>query len=363
MDHDLICQWLQLPKGCWPPDHYQVLGVERRQVTAELVEHQVHERMEIVRRYQLAHPDEATEAMNRLAQAYVCLTDPDSRADYDAAPAFRGRAGVGIGTGAAGADAQAADGVLPLDTRRPCPNPPPAMVDIPVLVLEAEEARTEVGKQGSKANIRAAEREVPTLAPRAEDRLVEKGLQPFVFDVTPQRITAPGPARSARNSNRRTSYRRAVQLRRLLRAWQTLQRTVGDPSWRVTQPAEAARLMRNLAEVDATSRQASAGTGNSAEAGHLVIALARQQTAAATFQELLPGQRQALAKDWHDRLVQLEQFQRDLRRDLLATRKHRPIRRGAARALAYFADRPGLILFLLGLLALQIALCRTLLAR
>ena len=41
--------------------------------------------MEKVRRYQLNHPELATEVMNRLAQALVCLTDPAAKQAYDAA--------------------------------------------------------------------------------------------------------------------------------------------------------------------------------------------------------------------------------------------------------------------------------------
>ena len=37
-----------------------------------------------VRRYQLTHPELATEAMNRLAQALCCLTDPVTKRAYDA---------------------------------------------------------------------------------------------------------------------------------------------------------------------------------------------------------------------------------------------------------------------------------------
>src|SRR5260221_1174868 len=49
----------------------------------ERIETHVHERLETVRRYQLPHPEEVTEAMNRLAQAFVCLTDPRTKESYD----------------------------------------------------------------------------------------------------------------------------------------------------------------------------------------------------------------------------------------------------------------------------------------
>jgi hypothetical protein len=40
--------------------------------------------MEKLRRYQLAHAEQVTEGMNRLAQALVCLTDPVAKKAYDA---------------------------------------------------------------------------------------------------------------------------------------------------------------------------------------------------------------------------------------------------------------------------------------
>src|SRR4029077_11664790 len=73
MDHRLICQWLHLPPESWPPDPYRLFWIEPAALTHALLEERVQERIQIVRRYQLVHPDECTEAMNRLAQAYVSL--------------------------------------------------------------------------------------------------------------------------------------------------------------------------------------------------------------------------------------------------------------------------------------------------
>src|SRR5688500_2240961 len=83
MDRELICAWLGLPADAWPPDHYALLGLERGAGDAARIEQEVHERMARVRSYQLSHPESATEAMNRLAQAYACLTDPQAKAAYD----------------------------------------------------------------------------------------------------------------------------------------------------------------------------------------------------------------------------------------------------------------------------------------
>src|ERR1051325_196778 len=84
MSHELICTWLGLsPKDGWPPDHYRLLGLQRGESDVAKIEEHVHQRLDTVRHYQMMHPEEATEAMNRLAQAFVCLTDPAAKRDYD----------------------------------------------------------------------------------------------------------------------------------------------------------------------------------------------------------------------------------------------------------------------------------------
>ena len=74
--HEQICQILGLSAETWPPDHYTLLALSPGENDHTRIEHQVHERMERVRRYQLTHPEATTEAMNRLAQALVCLSLP-----------------------------------------------------------------------------------------------------------------------------------------------------------------------------------------------------------------------------------------------------------------------------------------------
>jgi len=81
--HEQICQVLGLSAEAWPPDHYALLGLKRGESDKQLIEQRVHERMRQLRPYQLSYPDQATEAMNRLAQAYSCLTDPAARQAYD----------------------------------------------------------------------------------------------------------------------------------------------------------------------------------------------------------------------------------------------------------------------------------------
>jgi hypothetical protein len=84
MSHEFICSCLHLSAANWPPDHYTLLGLEPGESDPERIERHAQERMEKLRHYQLRHADPVTEAMNRLAQALVCLTDPVAKEDYDA---------------------------------------------------------------------------------------------------------------------------------------------------------------------------------------------------------------------------------------------------------------------------------------
>lgn len=84
MSHDRIYDWLQLPLGHWPPDHYVLLGVPRGIRDPALIEAHAAERLATLRQYQLEYPELATEAMNCVAQAFACLADAAARQRYDA---------------------------------------------------------------------------------------------------------------------------------------------------------------------------------------------------------------------------------------------------------------------------------------
>src|SRR5437868_14645861 len=73
MDSKIICKWLEIE--AWPPDHHALLGLKPGEADVMRIERQVHERMAMLRCFQLSHPEEATEGMNRVAQAFICLTD------------------------------------------------------------------------------------------------------------------------------------------------------------------------------------------------------------------------------------------------------------------------------------------------
>jgi hypothetical protein len=93
MNQALIRQWLDLPAGNWPPDHYTLLALPPKEADADLIERRIHQRMIEVRPYQLNYPEEVTDVLNRLAAAFNCLTDPAAKSDYDASLDAQGVAG------------------------------------------------------------------------------------------------------------------------------------------------------------------------------------------------------------------------------------------------------------------------------
>ena len=98
MQHQIICAWLGTPADRWPPDHYALLGLDPGETRVELIEQHVHERLAKVRCYQISHPEMATEAMNRLAQAFMCLTDPEAKKTYDGRLGLRTAETVAVAT-------------------------------------------------------------------------------------------------------------------------------------------------------------------------------------------------------------------------------------------------------------------------
>jgi len=313
MDMDLLCTWLKLPRGSWPPNHYAILGLEPGMHDPIAIEERVHERMEILRRYQLTNPELATEAMNRLAQAMICLTDERTRAVYQA-EFFPPKSGL-----------------APLP---PAPGPTPA---------------------------------APVLPP--PDSLVETApANPFVFDQALPAPESPAPIGATAEAEagaktpavaksnlrtRRELYFRISRTRQILRLWSNVGTLLNDPGRRLMRPSEATDLIRRMQALPPLIRSLQSRLGEAGQPGYLVLALARQQLIVPTLQTLLPSQRLALARDWeagHDFL--LEHYD-DLRRQSRALRQHSSWRQ--AFRLGRILLHPGWIFLALVLVALNIA--------
>ena len=92
----------------------------------------------------------------------------------------------------------------------------------------------------------------------------------------------------------------------------------------------------------------------------IVVSLARQATIIPTFQTLLPSQREALARDWHNGHKLLTAHKDFLRAEVRSLRRKPLLYLGKRAVLAFLDEHPVGLLVLIGVLALAIALVRAL---
>jgi hypothetical protein len=351
MNQELICKWLKLPG--WPCDDYTLLGLAAGAGTTEEIESRVLERMELLRRYQLTHADIVTEAMNRLAQAMIRLTDPATRADYDrslgllpAVPAAATPETAATTESAASAVADTPDGTSPFtedDLARLVPLPSEldaasAASAEPAATLDtAEPAAIPVGRLEQLPRARIPEPPSPPL---------------------PQPMLAAPADDAASAATRRQLYRELTRCRRMLRAWQACEQQLAHPQRPFNRHNDGPVLLTNLRTIRQTLPMLGHLLGGPAQPGYAVVQLARQPLAVQTFRGLLPTQRQALADDWKAGLAALEARYRQLRRRLRPNRLRRS--RELLRTLRRLRDlRVELVLAMVGMLALCIAAGRT----
>ena len=78
-------KWLGIPEDQRPPTHYQLLGIAPDEQDIDVIETAVLRQSAFVRNFQSGqHADEATQILNEIAAARMCLLDRQKRAKYDA---------------------------------------------------------------------------------------------------------------------------------------------------------------------------------------------------------------------------------------------------------------------------------------
>jgi len=360
MKDELICTWLGLEPGNWPPNHYALLGLEPGEPDVGRIEQRVHERLVQLRQYQLNHPDQVTEAMNRLAQAFTCLTDPEAKKAYDAtllggpplAPEQRLAPVSADATDdplawlygpwsqlAAQAQAGPAAGPVQMDWAQ-APPPPPRIPPTPAA-------------EPSPAVNGAPEAPVPAAA--VSPPPPPKPPPPEPVDPTVEAAQRSLPARRGLGT-KRALYYRVARTRQLLRAWEQAGKYLNHPTRRLTRTSDAAEFTAQLAAIRGLLRRFPPILGGAGQPGYYVVILARQQLLVPTFRALLPGQREDLARDWRDGRALLRSHRQFLRQELHALRHKSRWGRFVRAVRAFVNDRPGVLLLLLALLALGLAL-------
>jgi hypothetical protein len=370
MDHDIICSWLAIPLGTWPPDHYLLLGLQPGEDRLELIEQRVHERLDAVRRYQICRPEQATEAMNRLAQAFVCLTEANAKQAYDrelgivrptAAPTTVVQAParvedpldwLSVPTTSALPTVQTVErlappaqavsaGPPPLPATFPSYSTPPPLLSrkpppLPPLLPSLEETEPVADMA-----------EEPTAPPPAPVPLPEP-----VDPVLEAARTGPACRRIA---TRWGIYQRITRTRQLLRLWQHMGRYLRSPKRRLARSTEGPELLRLLEETSTWLAKFPPLLGEAGQPGYLVLALTQVDTIK-VFQSFSAHQREALSRDWSAAIKLLNAHRDYLRQELRAMRR-RPFRQQLCRAgWSLIVDQPGAVLLLLSLVALNLAL-------
>jgi hypothetical protein len=226
VDTSVICSWLGIPADQWPPDHYTLLGLKQGEKELDLIERAVQQRMETVRRYQIANPDAATEAMNRLAQAFVCLTDEGARAQYD-------RALFG-------------DQAPESEPTQTSPAAPTAEI---VAALPLPEA----------IPLEVKDVLPPAPAPAAP------------VEPTPKRTISKAGRRGL--GTKRALYERVVLTRALSRLWEHAGKYLGNPRRRLARPAEAREVIELFAALQEDLEDFPKILGEAGLPGYLVVSL------------------------------------------------------------------------------------------
>ncbi len=302
MDHNLLCSWLGLPAGCWPPNHFALLGLDPGASDADAIEASVHERMGILRRYQLTNPELATEAMNRLAQAMICLTDERSRVAYVAE--------------------------LRAQTYSANLEPPPFQARI---------------SDTAPAPLEEFAQAEPPTPPVAQPRI-----EPF--PVVAVELAAV--------HTRRDLYFRIARTRQIQHLWERVGVHLNSSRQRLNRPTEAAELISRMQALPRMIASFPSRLGQAGQPGYLVLALSRQQLIVPTLLTLLPSQRVALARDWEAGKQYLAEQYRLLRSQSRNLRRRSTWSHATRLTRSVLNNHPGLALFCMSLLALNLAFPR-----
>jgi hypothetical protein len=290
MNREMICTWLGLADKSWPPDPYALLGLSPAECDAPTIEKRVHERMTKLRCYQLSHPEEATEGMNRVAQAFIYLveqhcprTPPKPPPPPKAAPAPPAAAEpprvaapatpppvrrVGGDTAIAQQtklDWQAAPPPVRGTRKAPLPAVPVAAPEPPPPAPPAEEERAAPAE--SEAEV------IRNLAEESEE--ARAGL------VTLQQVVA-----------------RVESTRQLLIAWRKAGRYLANSKRKLTRSVEKADFGRRLEALLEAAEAYPAFVAHPGRPGYHAVALAHLEITPEMFNAMGDEPREQLARDW-----------------------------------------------------------------
>lgn len=290
MNQELLCSWLSLPGSTWPPDPYALLGVAPGETDLQKIERHVHDRLAKLRCYQLAHPEEATEGMNRLAQAFICVSEAANKAAAASAHAAAPKAAKPRIH-----DDTAILQKTTLDWRTAAP---------PVRGAAAP------AKMGDSASVLVAK---PLVAPPAPPDAAEQAAA-LAAEL------ARSPEASAGLATLADVVMRVEQTRSLLTAWLAVGTQLHRPIRKPPTAVERALFAHQLATIRAVTDTYPAFVGQPGKPGYRVAALARLAMTYDMFKNMDPRQREDLLRDWDTARRVLLEHRKYLRRQFASLR-------------------------------------------
>lgn len=264
MNQDMLCGWLGLPKTAWPPEPRTLLGLRPDEQDAALIEQRVQERMAKLRCYQLSYPEEATEGMNRLAEAFITLTDARKQQDSAIlAPASPKQAPVAV---TAAADWHEA--------------PPPVqreVGDAPEPIVEAAPPEVVVAQ--------------PFAAPA---KPIRRGIDPTLL----RELAEQSEEATSNLGTLEAIIERVDRTRVLLHAWERLGKSLKGTSRKITS-RENESFAGRLDKVAHAIEDYPAFLGHPGKPGYRVVVQARLGIPLATVRGMSGEQREDLLADWN----------------------------------------------------------------
>lgn len=352
MNHDKLRTWLKLPDGPWPPDYYTLIGFARGDGTANQIETRIWEQLEHLRKYQLVHPDEATEGMTLLAQALDTLTSTDSRREYDQK--------LGIKSIIQVEERLNVDDVIKsVYDDMPMLVPLDATDDLPLAQL-VEELEQELIAEEEPVEIPPIA-EPPPL-PKKRTVVVEPIPDAIVLPTLPplpkRRYPRTEVADRPKKSRLRQLYADAVRLRRVLTICDQAHPYFTNHEHTFSKPDDAVGLIACLGELQPLLSTVDDLIGKPNQPGHLLATMARQRLMIDTFRNLLPGQRERLAKDFRSAHYRLEDEYQAIRREIRARSRRSLWREYGVPVQRFYGKYPEIVMLPVGLFALLVAVLR-----
>jgi hypothetical protein len=311
MNRDMICTWLSLTDKRWPPDPYALLGLTPTECDAPKIELRVQERMKKLRCYQLSHPEEATEGMNRVAQAFINLIERHAAPVRPASQAAQAAASVAV---SAPPRSEAAVQTVEPDTIMPNwqAAPPPVRAAqkgplpcIPVGPPEAPAPNYRATIEEPAAPVETEEQVILGLAEESDEARIGLVSLPLVLE-------------------------RAALTRQLLIAWRKAGRYLANPKRKLARGVEKQDFTNRLDTLLEIAERYPAFVAHPGRPGYRTVALAHLEIMPEVFNAMGEEPRTQLARDWSlahkillaHRLYLLRQFKSLRRRGRLGRIAH-----------------------------------------